>query len=177
VTDSLLDIFKFALLALLYLFFARVLWAVWSEVRTPKPVDARPTEAAASGPADPTVSAARPSPPVAAPAAKQARPRSGRRGEIARLTIIQPKARKGSAYALDQEISIGRAETCTVGIVDDTFVSQLHARVFRRDGSAWVEDLASTNGTFLNGQRLLTLAEPLTKGDRIQVGSTILEAD
>ena len=38
-SDSLLNIFKFALLALLYLFFARVLWAVWSEVRGPRNVE------------------------------------------------------------------------------------------------------------------------------------------
>ena len=41
-SDSLLNIFKFGLLALLYLFFARVLWAVWSEVRGPRPGSAAP---------------------------------------------------------------------------------------------------------------------------------------
>ena len=42
VTDQLLDILKYGLLGLLYLFFARVLWAVWSEVRWPGAVTARP---------------------------------------------------------------------------------------------------------------------------------------
>jgi pSer/pThr/pTyr-binding forkhead associated (FHA) protein len=58
---------------------------------------------------------------------------------------------------------------------DDTFVSQLHARVFRRDGAVFIDDLGSTNGTFLNGRKLTT-AEPVAKGDRLQIGNTIFEA-
>jgi pSer/pThr/pTyr-binding forkhead associated (FHA) protein len=57
---------------------------------------------------------------------------------------------------------------------DDTFVSQLHARVFQRESQAYVEDLGSTNGTYLNGNRVAT-ATPLRRGDRLQVGSTVLE--
>ena len=48
------------------------------------------------------------------------------------------------------ELTVGRATGASVSLPDDTFVSQVHARVFRRDGSLFVEDLGSTNGTFLN---------------------------
>jgi pSer/pThr/pTyr-binding forkhead associated (FHA) protein len=53
-------------------------------------------------------------------------------------------------------------------------VSQLHARVFTRDGQLLVEDLGSTNGTYLNRAKV---AGPMVmqKGDRLQVGNTVLE--
>jgi pSer/pThr/pTyr-binding forkhead associated (FHA) protein len=169
VTDQLLNILKYALLALLYLFFARVLWAVWSEVRSPKQVDARLLQPMPS-PTDPTEAAVRPR--VAAPP----KPTKGKRGNVGRLVVIEPKQRRGASWALAAEISVGRADSCTVGIVDDAFVSQLHARIFRQDDGVWVEDLGSTNGTFLNGRRITTI-EPVAKGDRVQVGSTVLEAE
>ena len=174
-TDQLLNILKYALLALLYLFFARVLWAVWSEVRAPKQVDARVVQAAQAAPAptDPTEAAVRPR--VAAPP-KPPKPPKGRRGNVGRLTVTEPKSRRGASWALADEISVGRADTCTVGIVDDAFVSQLHARIFRGVDGVWVEDLGSTNGTYLNGRRI-TAIEPIAKGDRVQVGSTVLEAE
>ncbi len=172
-TDQLLDIFKYALLALIYLFFARVLWAVWSEVRGPRPVkpgrQARASVVVA-GPTDPTVSADAPAPPPTPRAVR------GKRGSVGRLVITQPRARKGSAFAVQAELTIGRATTCTVGVPDDTFASQLHARVFRRDGGVWVEDLGSTNGTHLNGQRIVSPTQ-LAKGDRLQIGNTVFEAE
>ena len=90
--------------------------------------------------------------------------------------VLEPKATRGSAYALGEEITIGRAATCTIGMPNDSFVSQLHARVFRDSGSVMLEDLGSTNGTYLNGKRL-TAAERLTKGDRVQVGGTLFDAE
>jgi pSer/pThr/pTyr-binding forkhead associated (FHA) protein len=59
---------------------------------------------------------------------------------------------------------------------NDTFVSQLHARVFREAGSTMIEDLGSTNGTYLNGKRLAT-PERVSKGDRVQIGNTVFEAE
>jgi pSer/pThr/pTyr-binding forkhead associated (FHA) protein len=61
-----------------------------------------------------------------------------------------------------------------VSLPDDTFVSQVHARVFRRDGSLFVEDLGSTNGTFLN-RKAVSSPMALRKGDRLQVGRSVLE--
>ena len=80
---------------------------------------------------------------------------------------------KGRSYPLGDEITVGRAAGCQVTL-DDTYVSQLHARVFARDGQLFVEDLGSTNGTYLNRQKV---AGPMVMqpGDRLQVGNTVLE--
>jgi pSer/pThr/pTyr-binding forkhead associated (FHA) protein len=164
-SDSLLNIFKFALLALLYLFFARVLWAVWSEVRGPSkaPAPARPaTRPVANGQPQPQ--------------AIKSKPARGRKGSVARLIVIEPRASKGTAIGLTQEVTFGRAPGCTVSVPDDTFVSQVHARVFNDHGNIIIEDIGSTNGTYLNGNRLTT-ATALHRGDRIQIGSTVLEAN
>jgi pSer/pThr/pTyr-binding forkhead associated (FHA) protein len=90
--------------------------------------------------------------------------------------VLQPKVRKGAAYPLTEEIVLGRADSCAIGLPDDTFASQLHARVYRRETKMWVEDLGSTNGTHVNGARL-TAPVQLAIGDRLQVGNTIFEAD
>ena len=85
-TDQALDILKLVLLGLLYLFFARVLWAVWSEVRS---ANSRAT-AAPLPPVDDraaTVAAETPTP--------ARKPPKGRSGRVARLVIVEPKARRG----------------------------------------------------------------------------------
>jgi pSer/pThr/pTyr-binding forkhead associated (FHA) protein len=173
-TEPLLGILKYVLLGLLYLFFARVLWAVWSEVRAPQGginVQAR----AAVSPTDPTVAA--PAPVTGPPPGKRAvRASKGRRGNIGRFVVLEPKLTKGTVYAVGDDTTIGRAATASIGMGDDSFVSQLHARVYRDAGSTMIEDLGSTNGTYLNGKKLTT-PERLTTGDRVQIGSTVFEAE
>ena len=164
-SDQLLNIFKYAFLALLYLFFARVLWAVWSEVRGPRRGQVVVTQVPAQQP-------------DGAPAVEMvpvSRARKGRRGDIGRLVVMKPKERKGATFAIGTELTIGRAPNCTIMIPDDTYVSQLHARIFRTADGAYVEDLGSTNGSYLNGGRIAA-AQQISKGDRLQIGSTILEA-
>jgi len=151
VPDSLLTILKFCFLAVLYLFFVRVLRAVWAEMREPAPV---------------AVPVAAPAP---APAAKPAWPSKGG----SRLRVVEPAATRGQTYDLNDELTLGRAAGCQVTI-DDTFVSQLHARLFRRDSQYFVEDLGSTNGTYLN-RRKVSAPVAIRKGDRLQVGKTVLE--
>jgi FHA domain len=161
-TDQALDILKIVLLGLLYLFFARVLWAVWSEVRrTQRVVTQAPVDDKAAT--------------VAAAAPRARRPPKGRGGRVARLVVVEPKSRRGAAYPLGGVITIGRDPGSTVTIDSDTFVSQHHARVYDVEGQAMVEDLGSTNGSFHNGNRLVG-ARLLHPGDRIQVGYTVLEA-
>lgn len=169
-TDQLLDIFKYALLALLYLFFARVLWAVWSEVRGPRAgqLVSHPMAPSELDPSDPTLPATIPPPPARA----KRRPR----GAVAKLVVLQPRERKGATFSLTSEITIGRASSCTISILDDSFVSQVHCRLFQADGSSWIEDLGSTNGSYLNGARLVSV-QPIAKGDRLQIGSNIFEAN
>lgn len=168
-SDPVLDVLKLLLLALLYLFFARVLWAVWSEVRTPKPR----AGASAQGriaPDDPTATAERPKRPTREP-----KPVRGRGGKVARLVVLEPKERRGTAFPLSGELTVGREETCTISMPGDTFVSTIHARVFDHEGQPMIEDLGSTNGTFHNGNRLRG-ARLLHPGDRVQIGYTVLEA-
>ena len=94
---------------------------------------------------------------------------------MARLVIVEPKTRRGVAFPLGHEITVGRDPSSTVAIEDDTFVSSTHLRIYDVDGQAMVEDLGSTNGSFHNGNRLVG-ARLLHPGDRIQVGHTVLEA-
>lgn len=189
-SDAQLNVLNYALLALIYLFFARVLWAVWSEVRGPQlgrqasaHGNARSDATSPGLPAPGGTSAgvmgaagalggAAAVPPVITKLPPRTR---SKRGIPSRLVVLQPKVRKGSAYPIGAEITLGRAATCAIGLPDDTFASQLHARVYRRAGEVWVEDLGSTNGTHVNGGRL-TSAQMLTIGDRVQIGSTIFEA-
>jgi hypothetical protein len=155
VPDSLLTILKFCFLALLYLFFIRVLRAVWAEVSGRTAVVA------------------------AAPVARQQRGWSGggRPGGNAkaggRLKVIEPAETKGQTYELADELTVGRAAGCQI-TMDDTYVSQLHARVFRRDGQLYVEDLGSTNGTYLNRKKV-TAPIAIRRGDRLQIGKTVME--
>lgn len=167
-TDQLLGILKLALLALLYLFFARVLWAVWTEVRG----TGQPLVPQASAP---------PQPRAAAPPAgerKRSRRHKGKAasGQVARLVVVEPSARKGATLGVDREITFGRATGCTVSVPDDAYMSQVHARVFMNEGDVFVEDLDSTNGTFVNGERVHGTRQ-LFHADRLQVGHTVLEAD
>lgn len=164
-TDQLLEILKFALLALLYLFFARVLWAVWSEVRGPR---AGHLVAVQTDPVDATV-------PAAMPAVPPSRAKRPKRGLVTKLVVLQPRERKGASFPVHGEVRIGRAATCAISIPDDSFVSSTHARIFAADDITWVEDLGSTNGSYLNGARL-TEVRQLAKGDRLQIGSTVWEA-
>lgn len=164
--DTALDILKLVLLIMLYLFFARVLWAVWSEVRAPHArADMAPMPAHVPVPQhhpDPT--------PAGTP-----RPPKGKGANPARLTTLEPKERRGVAYAIGNVIGIGRDEDNAIRITDDAYISSHHARVSIVDGAVVVDDLGSRNGTYLNGNRLLD-RRPLKVGDRLQVGYTVLEA-
>jgi hypothetical protein len=177
-TDQVLNILKFALLGLLYLFFARVLWAVWSEVRTParRPVPGGARHGGVSpqmSPSAPTVPTARPARPAAAPTDK--RSKKNARQRAARLVILEPRSRRGLTVPITGEITLGREPNCTIAIDDDAYVSQLHLRVFDYEGQPMVEDLGSTNGTYHNGSKLMG-TKLLHPGDRLQVGTTVIEA-
>lgn len=150
--EPLLAILKLCALALLYLFFLRVLRAVWSEVA-------------------PARAGGAPGPAPAKPARRAGKGKVAKAG--AALVVLEPREQKGGRYALGDEVTMGRAAGCTITL-DDNYASQLHARVFRRDGEMHVEDLGSTNGTYLNGTKV-TSAVPLKRGDRVKVGATVFE--
>jgi pSer/pThr/pTyr-binding forkhead associated (FHA) protein len=87
--------------------------------------------------------------------------------------VVEPEAQRGESFELADELTVGRAAGCGVR-VDDAYTSNIHARLFRRDGSLWAEDLGSTNGTWLNGERLDGTTR-LSRGDVLQVGATVFE--
>ena len=89
------------------------------------------------------------------------------------LIVRTPETLNGQRHELTEEITIGRAATCEVTI-DDSYASQIHARIFRRDGAHILEDLGSTNGTYLNRQKVSS-ATTLRAGDHVQIGSTVFE--
>ncbi|MGE0795625.1 MAG: FHA domain-containing protein, partial [Acidimicrobiia bacterium] len=91
------------------------------------------------------------------------------------LVVVEPLAEAGHRHPLGEEVTVGRAAGCTVTL-EDNYVSQLHARLFRKDGAVYVEDLGSTNGTYVNGQKLNGTAL-VKRGDLVRIGSTVLEVD
>ena len=111
-------------------------------------------------------------PPATAPATR--RPRPVDVGPPACGSSI-PAARRGETFPLADELTVGRGGGCGIVLGDDTFVSQVHARLYRRDGDAYVEDLGSRNGTFVNGEPIGG-ATRLRRGDQVQFGSTVAEA-
>jgi pSer/pThr/pTyr-binding forkhead associated (FHA) protein len=73
----------------------------------------------------------------------------------------------------DQQITIGRADDATL-VLDDDYASTRHARLFPQDGQWIVEDLGSTNGTYLDRQKV-TQPTPVPVGVPIRIGKTVLE--
>jgi pSer/pThr/pTyr-binding forkhead associated (FHA) protein len=74
---------------------------------------------------------------------------------------------------LGDELTVGRAPGCQVTL-DDTYASQIHARLFARDGQLFVEDLGSTNGTWINRQKV-SGPVVMKPGDTLKVGNTVME--
>jgi pSer/pThr/pTyr-binding forkhead associated (FHA) protein len=161
VPDPVLTLLKYVFLAVLYLFFLRVLRAVWVELREPKPAPLSPPPPAPAGAAPATA------------AGPVSRPPNGRVGPE-RLVVVSPTEQKGVEFPLADEVTVGRAGGCGVLLGADTFVSQIHARVFRRDGDIYLEDLGSTNGTYLNKKKV-TAPVVIRKGDQVQFGRTTME--
>jgi pSer/pThr/pTyr-binding forkhead associated (FHA) protein len=73
----------------------------------------------------------------------------------------------------DQQITIGRADDATL-VLNDDYASTRHARLFPQDGQWLVEDLGSTNGTYLDRQKV-SQPTPVPIGVPIRIGKTVLE--
>jgi hypothetical protein len=104
----------------------------------------------------------------------QPKPRPARRGKVpTKLLVLDEKGRKIGSHRLGGTIQIGRAPSCQIKL-SDNYISQLHAKISDRNGSWVVEDLGSTNGTYLN-QRKVTVPTEISPGDKIRVGKTTIE--
>lgn len=92
-----------------------------------------------------------------------------------RLVVLEGKRPfAGEVFEIvSREVTFGRAAENLI-VVADSFASSRHARLLRDRDGLWVEDLGSTNGTFVNGQRL-TQPVLLNPGDRIGVGDAVFQ--
>ncbi|RII11257.1 FHA domain-containing protein FhaB [Streptomyces sp. YIM 130001] len=111
-----------------------------------------------------------------APPPQQRQQQGGRqrRGAPSKL-VVSEGTLTGTTVALQgQTISLGRAHDSTI-VLDDDYASSRHARIYPdRDGQWIVEDLGSTNGTYLDRARLTT-PTPIPLGAPIRIGKTVIE--
>jgi hypothetical protein len=149
ISPFVLSVLKYALLALLYFFVYRAVRSV----------------AAGLSP--------RPAAPPPATAAEPARARAPRRRPPSALVVHGPEERRPRTYRLSGALEIGRAESCQVRL-EDTYASLHHARLSSRDGVWLIEDLGSTNGTYVNDRRISSPVE-VHAGDVVRIGKTVLE--
>ena len=160
VADVLLAL-KIAFLVLLYLFVWRVIRSAGrSDRRAPHEDSMILTPSAAS-----------------AAGLGSAAPRPARR-KASRLVVQRsPSLAGGSEFGVDSApLTIGRGGRNDLVLEGDEFASSLHARIESRGDGVWVQDLESTNGTYVNGERVLG-ARRISPGDVLRVGETDLRLE
>ena len=139
---------KFGFLAVLYLF---LIWVARSAMKDL----GRGAEPAAAGPVQPL----------------RAAPAKPRPGATPRLVVVAAKGYEpGTSWDVATGATMGRSDGAEIK-VDDQFASSAHARIFSRGELMYVEDLGSTNGTYLNGRQIRS-AEPLNGADVIRIGDS-----
>ena len=144
---------KIAFLVLLYLFIWRIVRSASREVRLPQ-------ESFIMGPAQA----------AAAGLGRQQPPASS--GTL--VTLRSAAIEEGARFELNAKaLTVGRGASNDIRLDDDEFASAHHARIEPRRDGVWVEDVGSTNGTYLNGIKL-TRPKRLTPGDILRVGETEL---
>jgi len=90
-----------------------------------------------------------------------------------RLVVTDGPLRGTTLPLTSSAILIGRAPSCTL-VLDDDYSSSRHARLYPENGQWFVEDLGSTNGTFLDSTRV-DHPLPVLPGARVKVGKSVLE--
>jgi hypothetical protein len=95
--------------------------------------------------------------------------------EAGRLVVVtSPARREGEEWVLDSApITVGRNSRNDIDLGRDEYASSNHARIEPRRDGVWLEDVGSTNGTYLNGTRV-TRAKRLSPGDVVRIGETEL---
>jgi hypothetical protein len=144
---------KIAFLVLLYVFIWRIVRSAAKDLRLPQEsMILGPQQAAAHGLI-----------PSAAPR------------ELGRLVVVaSPSLEEGEVLQVDtQAFTLGRGAANDVALAGDEYASGRHARVEPRRDGVWIEDIGSTNGTFVNGIRL-TRERKLVPGDVVRIGETDL---
>lgn len=80
---------------------------------------------------------------------------------------------RGSFFLVHKILLIGRNVDCDITI-KDPYISGIHAKLYTRDNKLYIEDLGSTNGTYVNGKKIKNL-EMLEEGDLIEVGRVVFK--
>jgi hypothetical protein len=159
-----LDLIKLAFLAVLWLFVIAAVGVVRTDLFDQPSSPRRQRRAARQN--------ARRLPPPPQP--RPVRPGGGRSRTSARQVVVTGGNLAGTTITLaDQQITIGRATDATLVLTDD-YASTRHARLFPQNGEWIVEDLGSTNGTYLDRQKV-TQPMPVPVGVPIRIGKTVLE--
>jgi pSer/pThr/pTyr-binding forkhead associated (FHA) protein len=150
VSPFVLSVLKYAFLALIYFFVYRAIRAVAIDIRGRK-------ESSRAAPRTEVIAA-----------------RAKGQGKAPQVVVVKDDGgKKIATHRLNSAIQIGRADACHIRL-DDTYVSNFHARLYPQNGTWHVEDLGSTNGTYLNRQRVSGTVE-VQSGDEVRVGKTTLE--
>jgi pSer/pThr/pTyr-binding forkhead associated (FHA) protein len=149
VSPFVLSVLKYSLLVLLYFFVFRAIRSVAVDVGGRK--RAATTQMRTPAPSS---------------AAKRGKPPT-------QVVVHDAGGGKPTTTKLRDPTEIGRGERCAIRL-QDTYVSQVHARLYPKDGAWYVEDLGSTNGTLLNDRRVDAPLE-VHAGDVVKVGKTVLE--
>jgi hypothetical protein len=149
--ETTLLVLKLAFLVLLYLFIWRIVRSAARDLRLPQEsMILAPQQAAAAGL-------------IPQPLAQQ----------MGRLVVLtSPTLDQGDVFTLDSHpLTMGRGTNNDVPLPTDEYASSRHARFEPRRDGVWIEDIGSTNGTFVNGIRL-TRERKLVAGDVVRVGET-----
>ena len=154
--EEALLVLKIAFVVLLYLFIWRIVRTASKDFRSPQESFILAPSQAAGVPHD--------EPPP--------------RIEAGRLVVVtSPTLARGEEHQLNSApLTFGRGPQNDVTLSGDDYASARHARIEPRGDGVWVEDVGSTNGTFLNGVRL-TRARKLSPGDVVRIGETELRYD
>ena len=157
VAEALLAL-KIAFLVLLYLFVVRVIRSAGREQREAPSQDGMILSPQA--------------------AARAGLGRGARKRSAVRLVVQRsPSLEKGDEFPINSApVTVGRGGQNDLVLADDDFASARHARIEVRGDGVWVQDLDSTNGTFLNGARVVG-AERMSPGDTLRVGETDLRLE
>ncbi len=154
--DLVLTVARFGILVLLWVF----VFAVVGAVRRDLFAGARASRLVAA--------------PRGVPASASVRPAKAKKGRAAHVLVVTEGRLAGTRITLSETpISIGRAEDSTLVITDD-YASARHARLVPRDGQWIIEDLGSTNGTYLDRAKV-SGPTPVPLGVPIRIGRTSLE--
>jgi pSer/pThr/pTyr-binding forkhead associated (FHA) protein len=151
VSPFVLSVLKYSLLVLLYFFVFRAIRSVAIDVGGRK---RGATQTRTSAPAS------------------TAKPSKGGRSPT-QVVVHDADGGKPITVKLRDPAEIGRGERCAIRL-QDTYVSQVHARLYGKSGAWYVEDLGSTNGTLLNDRRVDAPVE-VHAGDVLKIGKTVLE--